>query len=280
MKTPARQTTAPNHALDVVNAWLARKQPGTNAAYIDCYHRVQQVLAGRPLMETDPLLLVDLLYARGYAPATVELTVHAMSSLWGDLMRAGLVDQNPWVRLPLRPAKDTRMERYLTEDEVTRLIESASSLRNKTFLRFLYGTGMRVSEAVGVTWGDLRRVEDGRWFLTVLGKGRKTRVIVVPPRVVGYLQILHPHPQPAARIFPMTRQRAWEIIRATARRAGIDKDVSPHWFRHAHATHAMNHGAPIHVVQHSLGHASIDTTAGYLHTPAGESSMDYLPPVK
>ena len=265
--------------LTVLNDWLAHKTTHTNATYIDAYKRVQQVLAGQSILQVRPIDVVDALYAAGYATATVRLTVNAMSSLWGELQIAGVVTHNPWKHCPTRPVKNRRAQRILTEQEVHRIIEAGASLRDKTFLRFLYATGCRIHEATTVTWQDIHQDSSGRWLLTIFGKGGKTRVVVLPPMLVGYLQLLAPQPKPGDRIWRFSDRRGEYIVEEATHQAGLAKKVSPHWFRHAHATHAIRHGAPLHVVQHSLGHANISTTGVYLDVEPGESSGNFLPPV-
>lgn len=266
-------------ALMILNQWLATKTTRTNATYIDAYKRVQKVLAGQSILVVQPLAIVDALYAAGYSPATVRLTVNAMSSLWAEFQRSGVVPTNPWTHCPTRPVKNRRAQRLLTESEVHRIIEAGASLRDKTFLRFLYATGCRIHEATTVTWQDLHQDSSGRWLLTVFGKGGKTRVVVLPPLLVGYLQLLAPQPKPGDRIWRFSDRRGEYIVEEATHQAGLAKKVSPHWFRHAHATHAIRHGAPLHVVQHSLGHANISTTGVYLDVEPGESSGNFLPPV-
>jgi len=144
-----------------------------------------------------------------------------------------------------------------------------------------YASGIRVSELVALRWRDVQpRGQAGR--VTVLGKGDRTRAVLLPARAWAYVQALGPgaHDGPVfvsrtgGHLDPSQVRR---IVLKAARRAGIPLHVSPHWLRHAHASHALDHGAPISLVKETLGHASVETTGRYLHARPGESSGKYLP---
>jgi integrase/recombinase XerD len=124
--------------------------------------------------------------------------------------------------------------------------------------------------------------------ITVLGKGSVTRSIQIPASV--WKLVIGLRPADVSRedpVFPSRKKKAggrlkplavFRLVRAAAKRAGIEVPVSPHWFRHAHASHALDRGAPIHLVQATLGHASsIQTTGRYLHARPQDSSSRYLP---
>ena len=158
--------------------------------------------------------------------------------------------------------------------------------RNRAILTLLYASGVRVSELCGLSWRDLQANGDGGQ-ITVWGKGSLTRSIQIPVSVWNLVNGLRP--SKAGGDDPVFRSRkkktggrlkplaVLRIVRAAAQRAGIDLPVSPHWFRHAHASHALDRGAPIHLVQATLGHASINTTGRYLHARPKDSSSRFLP---
>jgi integrase/recombinase XerD len=119
--------------------------------------------------------------------------------------------------------------------------------------------------------------------VTVFGKGGKTRAVLLPASLWKELQEIVPaDAEPDAPVFvsrkggPISAPQSWRIVRAAAKRIGITADVSPHWLRHAHASHALDRGAPIHLVQATLGHASVATTDRYLHARPQDSSSRYL----
>lgn len=158
--------------------------------------------------------------------------------------------------------------------------------RNRALLTLLYASGIRVAELCGLSWRDVQPSGDASQ-ITVWGKGGVTRAIQVPASVSKLLNGLRPaDPDPGQPVF---RSRKGEnggvlrplailrVVRAAAVRAGIGLPVSPHWFRHAHASHALDRGAPIHLVQATLGHATITTTGRYLHARPNDSSSRFLP---
>ena len=164
--------------------------------------------------------------------------------------------------------------------------------RDRALIRTLYVGGLRVAEAVGLRTRYLVARDDGSGTsgqLAVFGKGAKTRPVLVPRSLFEELSALA-LPDPDAPLFrsqkrgpdggprAITARQAERIIKATARKAGLKNasEVSPHWLRHAHASHAMARGAKIHLVQATLGHSDISTTGRYLHARPDESSALYL----
>jgi integrase/recombinase XerD len=153
--------------------------------------------------------------------------------------------------------------------------------RNRALLRLFYAAGLRVSELCGLSWVDLQARDDAGQ-VTVYGKGGKTRVVLLPPSVWRELVALGSSQDVRAPLFRSHKgghlhsSAAWRIVRKAARRAGLAVPVSPHWFRHAHASHAMDRGAAVHLVASTLGHASLATTSRYLHARPSDSSARYL----
>lgn len=195
------------------------------------------------------------------------------------LAREGIVDDDPSGRL--RPPKaPRRLPKALTIDQVERLLAAPSpeeplGIRDRALLELLYATGARVSEAVGLDVDDLAHGD----VLRLRGKGAKERIVPIGSyaraAVDAYLTRVRPQlaatGRASARLFlgargaPLSRQSAWLIIRAAAERAQITADVSPHTLRHSFATHLLQGGADVRVVQELLGHASVATTQIYTH---------------
>ena len=182
------------------------------------------------------------------------------------------------------PTATTWPQRILEESEVARLIDAAPEGRDRVLLKLLYVSGARVSEICGLKWCDaMARQEGGQ--ITVYGKGGKTRAILLKPKV--WQQLLSLKSEAAGAVDPIFASRKGggpldvsqvrRIVYAAARQAGLAQKVSPHWMRHAHASHALDRSAPIHLVQATLGHASVSTTGRYLHARPNESSSFYLP---
>jgi site-specific recombinase XerD len=221
--------------------------------------------------------------AAALTPASQARALAAVKSLLAFGHRLGYLpfDVGGAVRLPrLRSAL---AERILSEADVHRLLALEPDARNRALLRLLYAGGLRVSELVALRWRDLQARDAGEGQVTVYGKGGKTRAVLLPATVWGDLQALREGAAAEeAPVFrsrkggPLTARQAQRLVDAAAKRAGLRASVSPHWLRHAHATHALERGAPIHIVQATLGHASVATTGRYLHARPTDSSARYL----
>nr|WP_314842828.1 site-specific tyrosine recombinase XerD [uncultured Microbacterium sp.] len=181
----------------------------------------------------------------------------------------------------LRPPKAARrLPKALTIEQVERLLDAPPAdepigLRDRALLELLYATGARVSEAVGLDVDDLAHGD----VLRLRGKGSKERIVPVGSfaraAVDAYLTRVRPglasRGRASARLFlgargaPLSRQSAWLVIRSAAERAQITSEVSPHTLRHSFATHLLQGGADVRVVQELLGHASVATTQIYTH---------------
>jgi integrase/recombinase XerD len=173
-------------------------------------------------------------------------------------------------------------QRILSEDEVQGMLHGEKHQRNHAILRLLYAGGLRVSELVDLKWRDLQDRDDAGQ-VTVFGKGGKTRHVLLSVATWRKLMDLRNGGDMDAPVFRSTRggghmcvSAIWRIVRKAARRAGIEGDVSPHWLRHAHASHALERGAPMALVRDSMGHSSVSTTNGYLHARPNDSSALYL----
>ncbi|WP_334152071.1 site-specific tyrosine recombinase XerD [Microbacterium sp.] len=215
------------------------------------------------------------------APAATSLA-RLQSSVRGwhrFLVREGIEADDPSGRL--RPPKaPQRLPKALTIDQVERLLaapsaEEPAGIRDRALLELLYATGARVSEAVGLDVDDLAHGD----VLRLRGKGSKERIVPIGSyaraAVDAYLTRVRPqlaaNGRASARLFlglrgaPLSRQSAWLVIRSAAERAQITTEVSPHTLRHSFATHLLQGGADVRVVQELLGHASVATTQIYTH---------------
>jgi integrase/recombinase XerD len=206
-----------------------------------------------------------------------------VKSLLAFAHQTGYVAFNVGAAVSLRPHRDGLAQRILEESAVAKLIEAAPEGRNRVLLKLLYVSGVRVSEICGLKWCDaLPRREGGQ--ITVFGKGGQTRTILLKPRVWQQLLSIKGEAQAVDAIFasrkgggPLDVSQIRRIVYAAAKKAGLEQKVSPHWMRHAHASHALDRSAPIHLVQATLGHASVSTTGRYLHARPTDSSSFYLP---
>ncbi len=217
----------------------------------------------------------------GLAPASRGRKLSAVKSLFGFAHRLGYVPFN--VAAPMRqPAvKHALAERIVVEADVHRLLALEPDLRNRALLTVLYIGGVRIGEAASLCWRDAQPRDDAGQ-LTVFGKGGRTRAVLLPRTTWALLAALRGEAAPDAPMF-RSRRGGWldasqvhRIVKAAAKRASLPPGVSAHWLRHAHASHALDRGAPIHLVQATLGHASVATTGRYLHARPSDSSAKYL----
>ncbi len=223
------------------------------------------------------------LRASGKAPASVARALVAVRSLHRFLLDEGYRDRDPAAGLE-QPRVPKGLPKPLSEAQVTALIDAvvgddALARRDRAILEVLYGTGLRISELVGISLADL---DLGGDLLRVLGKGSKERDVPVGSlahaALAAYLgpggrEVLVPDRwarrgdaealllnQRGSRL---SRQGAWQIVRRYGERSGLSDHLSPHVLRHSCATHMLDHGADIRVVQELLGHASLSTTQVY-----------------
>ncbi len=265
----------------VVALWLHGRPAETQRAYRREADRFRMFVS-------KPLAAVTLGDVQGYtdtlldlAPSSQGRALGAVKSLLAFAHRLGYLpfDVGRAVRVPSR--RDGLAQRILSEAEVHRLLTLEPDPRNYVLLRFLYASGVRVSEAVGVRWEDMTTRDEGGQ-VTVYGKGGKTRHILLPPPIWRELLVLRGDALSVAPLFRSQRgghlhpSQVLRIVKAAARRAGLSGAESPHWLRHAHASHALDRGAPIHLVQATLGHSSVATTGRYTHARPTDSSARYL----
>jgi integrase/recombinase XerD len=135
---------------------------------------------------------------------------------------------------------------------------------------------LRVSELAGLTWAQVFPRETGEAQLAIVGKGDKPRNVLLPAELAAALFAMRGDAPASARVFPITERRINYIVKAAAKRAGINEAASAHWLRHAHASHAIDEGAPITLVSQTLGHADLKTTSVYAHAKPNDSSSRYL----
>jgi integrase/recombinase XerD len=276
MTTLARQATTDDQ---LISLWLHGRSVHTQRAYssdLAVFRAGCSVPLGLVTLG-DLQAFADSLSSR--APATQTRMLSSIKSLlaFGSLL--GYLAFNVGAAMKLPALRNGLSERILTEEEVHALIRSEPKPRNRLILRLLYIAGLRVDELAHARHADLQaRTEAGQ--LTVFGKGNKTRVILLPAAM--WRELASADSPGDSLIFPGRRGRPLHsttierIVLAAARRAGLSQQVSPHWLRHSHATHALERGAPIHLVAATLGHSSIQTTGRYLHARPTDSSARYL----
>lgn len=266
----------------VIGLWLHGRSAHTQRAYRADVERFRGSV-GKPLAA---VTLADLqAFADKLAQAASATQGRMLSSVKSLLAFAHKLGYLPFdvgraLKLPKR--KDTLAERILSEGQVQRLLAVGDdNPRNAVMLKLLYAAGVRVSELCGLRWRDCQERGDAGQ-LTVYGKGGKTRVVLLPATVWGELVALRDEAGPNAPVFLSRKGGALDpsqvtrIVHAAAKRAKLKAPVSPHWLRHAHASHAIDRGAPVSLVQATLGHSDLSTTGRYLHARPNDSSGKYL----
>jgi len=215
--------------------------------------------------------------SKGLSESTLARLTVAVRSLFRFLAKdQGLLDAAKELQPPTIPK---RLPKALTIAEINALLaapsEEGMGIRDRALLELLYATGARVSEIVALNLDDIRSSGESITTIRVLGKGKKERIVPVgsfaKKAVDQYLtrvrRGLLKGSEPAlflnSRGGRLTRQSAWAIVLESAKRAGIQRDISPHALRHSFATHLLDGGADIRVVQELLGHSSVTTTQIY-----------------
>jgi len=237
---------------------------------------------GEGLLQASRDRLLEYLSLRvqeGARPRTTARLLSSIKRFYQYWVRERGLDSDPSDRIDA-PKLARGLPKALTESEVESLlqapkVEDLVGLRDRTMLELLYATGLRVSELVSLR---LEQVNQRQGVLRTFGKGNKERLVPLGEEALGWLdrylresrpQLLHKATSDALfvtrRCQPMTRQAFWYLIKRYATQAGIRKHLSPHTLRHCFATHLLNHGADLRVVQMLLGHSDLSTTQIYTH---------------
>lgn len=266
--------------------WLERGlSDGTLRAYrsdLLAFARWLERARGTTLSEADRSAVLAYLAERVGAGARPRSTARLISSLrrfYRWLVREGYRAEDPTAEVE-SPRTGQALPGTLTETEVEALLAAPDTddplgLRDRTMLEVLYATGLRVSELVGL---GVARVNTRQGVVRVRGKGDRERLVPLGESALDWLRLYHRDARPwllgqrvseavfvTSRGAGMTRQAFWYRIRRHAVAAGIQKPLSPHTLRHSFATHLLNHGADLRVVQLLLGHSDLSTTQIYTH---------------
>ncbi|HSD73482.1 MAG TPA: site-specific tyrosine recombinase XerD [Steroidobacteraceae bacterium] len=272
-----------NRFLDAV--WMER---GLSANTLAAYRADLTALArwleqkDVPIIKTarnDLLAFIAWRVEAGARPRSTARQLSSFRRFFRYLAREGVIREDPTAQIAM-PKIGRSLPKSLSEDEVESLLTAPVVTdplghRDRTMLEVLYATGLRVSELVNLKHNQ---VNLNQGVLRIVGKGNRERLIPLGEEAVRWLQQFVQGPRaeilldrqtdflfPTRRGDKMTRQAFWHIIKRYARKAGVQKDLSPHTLRHAFATHLLNHGADLRVVQMLLGHSDLSTTQIYTH---------------
>jgi len=266
--------------------WLERGlSVNTLSAYrsdLDAFMRWLAVKHGRRLSEarrSDLLDYLAMLAQQGRKPRSSARSLSCLRQFYGHLLRQGTIGEDPSSRVD-PPRLGRPLPKTLTEAEVDALLNApdtndARGHRDRTMLELLYASGLRVTELVTL---HPQAVSLNQGVVRITGKGDKERLVPLGEEAVRWLAEYARGPRavilggrsseflfPTARSACMTRQAFWQLIKRYALEAGVVKPLSPHTLRHAFATHLLNHGADLRVVQMLLGHSDLSTTQIYTH---------------
>jgi len=279
----APSAAAIDRFLDAV--WMERGlSPNTLSAYradLTALDRWLQARGGSSIAakRSDVLDFIAWRVQSGARPRSTARQLSSFRRFYRYLVRDGVIADDPTAQIAM-PKIGRSLPKSLTEEEVEALlaapeIDQPLGHRDRTMLEVLYATGLRVSELVNLKAGQ---VNMNQGVLRIVGKGDRERLIPLGDEAVQWLQrfiggarleILIERQTdylfPTRRGDRMTRQAFWHIIKRYAQKAGVQKALSPHTLRHAFATHLLNHGADLRVVQMLLGHSDLSTTQIYTH---------------
>lgn len=280
---PPEEQSLLERYLDAV--WVEK---GLSKNSLESYRHDLQLFAlwlqteGFSLLSVTSSSLLDYLSWRHQQAFSSRSTARFLSCIRGFYryqVREARLAENP-AALVENPKLPRALPKSLSEADVEALLAAPTlgdpvGLRDKAMLELLYASGLRVSELVGLTLPQINLRQN---VVRVMGKGSKERLVPIGDEAARWLQsylrearpvLLHNCPDeivfPSTRAQPMTRQTFWHRIKHWAKVAGIHKPLSPHTLRHAFATHLLNHGADLRVVQLLLGHSDLSTTQIYTH---------------
>ena len=266
--------------------WL---EDGLSRNTIESYRRDLRLFSvwlsadrGKTLLQAERADLLDYLAYKFQHKARARSAARLLSSLkrlYRFLLRENRIHGDPTLQVE-SPKLPRSLPKVLTEEDVDALLAAPNvatplGLRDKAMLEALYASGLRVSELVTM---QVAQLSQDMGVVRVVGKGSKERLVPVGEEALIWIRRYIDHARPeilagrqsdalfiTSRGASMTRQAFWYLIRRYAGLAGIRKGISPHSLRHAFATHLLNHGADLRVVQLLLGHADISTTQIYTH---------------
>ncbi|MCM3089086.1 site-specific tyrosine recombinase XerD [Bhargavaea ginsengi] len=248
--------------------------------YIRHLEKVEQPGSLDSVSRPDILRYLQVLEESGKSPRTISRHISSIRSFHQFLVRERITSADPTIQLDL-PKLEMKLPRVLSVGEVDSLIAAPdrskpAGVRDRAMLEMLYGTGMRVSECIGINTGD---VHLSMGFARVFGKGGKERIVPLGRTAVDAITEYIGQARPSmlkgdraqdalfvnARGGRLTRQGVWKLLNQHARKAGITKELTPHILRHSFATHLVENGADLRAIQEMLGHADISTTQIYTH---------------
>ena len=293
---PKKPREIPLTEEQLVQLWLAsKKSQHTQGQYLRYLNQFKNAVR-MPLSEVTGKTIeiyLQLLYGSGkYKSATIALRLAAIKSFYRYLVKSEIMTYNPSDTVLMDNIKENSTNKNIQNIRlksidavaINQLIDQLEG-KDKLIVACLYLTGVRVSELIKIRLQDFS-FREGQITLTVTGKGNKTREMIVPPKLTAILNELgvnlagngflletkdyYGNPKAYSRNSINYR------LKQIAKKYGLNSQVSPHWFRHSHATNALKKGANLREIQQQLGHSSLNTTEKYLIATELGSSGSYL----
>jgi site-specific recombinase XerD len=266
----------------VLALWLAQRPRTTTRSYLRAWRYLQIATGGVELHAIQlPHLQAYAQSLRGMKVSSQVTFIAAIQSLCGFACKIGYLPVNLGTLLRRPPLPVNIAERIVDEADIQRMLALTIKPRDATLLRLAYVAGLRIAELSGLRWRCFAPRENGA-VLSVVGKGGRLRHIFLPDHIAAAVAALRHGAADSAPVFLSRNRNALSvnamhsIVKQAAQRAGLPPTFSMHWCRHAHASHAMDRGAPVHVVQQTLGHASLATTCRYVHCKPAASSAQFI----
>jgi integrase/recombinase XerD len=267
---------------DVVKLWLHGRPTNTQRAY------QREVERFRSFVQK-PFQKVTLSDVQGFSdsivdlrPSSVARALASIKSLMSFAHEIGYLQYNVGLPVRLPTVRNRRAERILTEEQVMRMLALTNNQRDHALLRLAYASALRISELASLSWRDLtERGDSGQ--VSVIAKGGKTHTVLLS--VGTWVEITALRTADSTNDSPvfvskkgtrLSKAQIHRVVVAASQRSEIPSKVSLHWLRHAHASHALDRGAPIHLVSQTLNHSNLATTSVYVHARPTESSGKFL----
>src|SRR5688572_8272300 len=252
----------------IIDLWLeSQRSESTRDAYSLDIQRLCEFLGDKALAEVELRDLqrfqkhldhVQTKHGKKYAEKTKQRMVIAVKSLFSFASDEGHIGANPARRLQIIKCRDDRGTRVLNREEVDKIIGATASKRDSLILRTLFYSGARVSELTGLRWQDIQENEATGGQLALFGKGSQNRTVGITRELYEALTRYRAEVggQAKDRVFTsqkdkggMSRQQVFRVVKAAAKRAGVNWNTSPHWFRHTFATEGLKKKAPLPLIQ-------------------------------
>lgn len=269
----------------LIELWLTGRNARTKQSYLDSLTAFRLFTANKSLHGIGLEDLLGFSESLAYmAPASRSVRVCVIKSLLTFGHRTGYLPHNVGAALRTSAPQYDRNRRLISEADIRKLLSAATTARNLAILQLFYRAGLTISELAALKWQDTYTRASGDGQISVTSK-RRVRSIILPK--IAWVCLTAIRGSAVSPDDPVFRSRhgkhmhlvsVHRVVKAAALRAGLPSEISARWLRHAHAAHALDRGAPVGLVQATLGHASAASTETYRRTRPNDSSGRYLVP--